>query len=276
MTKLCLSAVLVCLFFAFGVDSVASEIFYQESIDASATYRMTRMTNNDSTIFWEEDLPGNSEFGLLTDFLSYSHSINGVDPPILPSGTLWKVRLKLYLRNHSNDDLVLTVDSLALDKINRRHFLIGPGEDDSLCVQESPLADGYVTIVLERNDDEEQFALYRSVFDVTYTPANPTDVAEADDLIPTGFVLGANYPNPFNPSTTIEYTLPSRSHVRVEVLDVLGRVVRTLVDEIQPAGDHALTWDGKDNSGAVAATGIYLYRVEAGDFTGARKMILLK
>jgi len=271
-----LFAAMFCLLVATGADSSASQIYYQESIDESVTLRVTQTTDSDGVIWWEETLPGNSEFGISTSFLSFVHSIKNIDPPVLPDGTLERVRLKLYLRGPANDDLLLTVDSLDLDKINRRHFLIGPNLDDSVSVLESSLCDGEISIILESDESNKQFALYRSVLDMVYVPAASTDVADADDILPSGFELGVNYPNPFNPSTTIEYTLPSRSQVRIEILNMLGKVVRTLIDESRPAGSHTVSWDGRDDTGSVAASGMYLCRIKAGDFMDARKMILLK
>jgi hypothetical protein len=88
---------------------------------------------------------------------------------------------------------------------------------------------------------------------------------------PTTFSLGRNYPNPFNPLTTIGYSLPVEIDVRVEVFDPLGRRVALLVDETQPAGRHEITFD----SGRLAS-GVYLYRVTAGSFVETRTMALLK
>jgi hypothetical protein len=93
---------------------------------------------------------------------------------------------------------------------------------------------------------------------------------------PAAFGLGQNSPNPFRGATSICFDLPERLHVVVEVVDVSGRVVRTLVEETRPAERHHVTWDGRDSSGADAAPGIYFVRMRAGDFAGTRKMMLLR
>ncbi len=85
-----------------------------------------------------------------------------------------------------------------------------------------------------------------------------------------------NYPNPFNPSTTIQYSLPEPCHVIVEIFDLLGRRVRTLVDQEQLTGPYTVTWDGTDGSGTPVATGVYLYKLRAGDYVQSKKMLLLK
>ena len=105
----------------------------------------------------------------------------------------------------------------------------------------------------------------------------PTTVEnEPSTQLPDRFILQQNYPNPFNPSTNIEYNLPHRSHVMIEILNILGQKVRTLVDGEKPAGVYRVIWDGEDNSGHPASTGVYLYRLRAGDVVQTKKMLLLK
>ncbi len=104
---------------------------------------------------------------------------------------------------------------------------------------------------------------------------DPLPVETDEVLLPT-FWLSQNYPNPFNPETIIGYSLPARSHVSLVVYNVLGRKVRTLVDGVKPAGPLAITWDGADDSGKPAATGVYLYRFRAGEHVQTKKMLLLR
>ncbi|NMC45184.1 MAG: T9SS type A sorting domain-containing protein, partial [candidate division Zixibacteria bacterium] len=94
--------------------------------------------------------------------------------------------------------------------------------------------------------------------------------------LPAAFTLDQNHPNPFNPTTTISFTLPKTMTARLDVFDILGRTVRTLHDGPMTAGTHALVWDGKDGEGRAAASGIYFYRLRAGDAGQTRKMILVK
>jgi hypothetical protein len=91
--------------------------------------------------------------------------------------------------------------------------------------------------------------------------------------------LGQNHPNPFNPRTTIPYRVPAAAHpqrVRLVVLDVSGRVVRTLVDEDQPGGAYHVSWEGKDERGAHVSSGVYFYVLDVGEKRQSRKMVLLK
>jgi subtilisin family serine protease len=99
---------------------------------------------------------------------------------------------------------------------------------------------------------------------------------EPQDLLPTGYTLSQNYPNPFNPRTTIEYSLPVRSHVELAIYNLLGQKVCTLIDRVQREGSHVAHWNGKDDYGDEVASGVYLYRLKAAEVTLSRKMLLLK
>jgi hypothetical protein len=88
---------------------------------------------------------------------------------------------------------------------------------------------------------------------------------------PTNFELSQNYPNPFNPSTTISFSLPNTSKVTLKVFDILGNEITTLVDDQVDAGNHSIEFNA-----AGLSSGIYFYRIQAGNFTETRKMNLLK
>ena len=96
------------------------------------------------------------------------------------------------------------------------------------------------------------------------------------DPIPVTFALHANYPNPFNPTTTISYDLPERAQVTLDIYDILGKQIKTLVNQSQDAGNKIAVWDGTDNLGRQVSAGVYLYQIQAGGFAQTRKMLLLK
>lgn len=102
--------------------------------------------------------------------------------------------------------------------------------------------------------------------------------AEVGDLtpLPDRFNLDQNAPNPFNPSTVIGYQLAEAGEVRLVIYNLLGQGVRVLVNERQEAGSFRATWDGMDEMGRRVASGVYLYRIQAGAFTSVRRMVLLK
>jgi hypothetical protein len=90
------------------------------------------------------------------------------------------------------------------------------------------------------------------------------------------FALHQNHPNPFNPATIITYEIQESAHVRLRIFDVRGRLVRTLEDSDMPAGMHDAVWDGMDETGRQAVSGIYFYRLKAGSFEETRKMVILR
>lgn len=103
-----------------------------------------------------------------------------------------------------------------------------------------------------------------------------TDVDDDFAEIPTNYELKQNYPNPFNPTTTINYAVPKLSHISITIYNVLGEVVTTLVDADKPAGNYSAEWSGADAHGRPVASGMYMYHIEAGQFSESRKMLLLK
>ncbi len=96
------------------------------------------------------------------------------------------------------------------------------------------------------------------------------------DRVPQEFALFQNYPNPFNPHTEINYVLPFDRHVTLTIYNILGQKVITLVDEFQRAGKKTVHWDGRNQKGDEVPSGIYFYRIKAGDFSQARKMLMIK
>ena len=94
--------------------------------------------------------------------------------------------------------------------------------------------------------------------------------------LPDQFQLHANFPNPFNPTTTISYDLPEQAQVTLGIYDLLGKKIKTLVNQSQDAGNKIAMWDGTDNLGRQVSAGVYLYQIQAGEFTQTRKMLLLK
>jgi Ca-activated chloride channel family protein len=120
-------------------------------------------------------------------------------------------------------------------------------------------------------------AMYVDPTDPT-DPGAGTEVDKSNDL-PQDFVLEQNYPNPFNPTTNIMYSLPAGQsiyHITIKIYDMLGRLVRVLVDTYQDAGVYTVVWDSKNSSGSFVPSGTYFYTIESGSFRETRKMILLR
>jgi hypothetical protein len=104
----------------------------------------------------------------------------------------------------------------------------------------------------------------------------PLDVKATGNEIPKEFALNQNYPNPFNPSTTISFALPKSEQVKLEVYDILGNLVKTMVNTQMGAGNYQVVWNGVDQNGARVASGVYLYRLQAGSFSTVKKMLMVK
>lgn len=110
-----------------------------------------------------------------------------------------------------------------------------------------------------------------------------TKVEEEPGLVPGSFTLSQNYPNPFNPTTTIPFTVygspsivHSSIHTTLRIYNILGDLVRTLIDEKKMPGNHQVVWDGRDDKGEKVGSGIYFYRLEAGGYSETKRMILVK
>jgi hypothetical protein len=100
--------------------------------------------------------------------------------------------------------------------------------------------------------------------------------AEQEVKAPRSFSLSQNYPNPFNSETVIEYSLPKRSQVKLVIYNILGQKVKTLLDQKESAGHKRVTWNGRNEKGEMAGSGIYIYRIQTEQFTQSKKMLLLK
>ncbi|MBW6516024.1 MAG: T9SS type A sorting domain-containing protein [Candidatus Cloacimonetes bacterium] len=113
---------------------------------------------------------------------------------------------------------------------------------------------------------------------IRFTTSAPDEYYSTDDLINPnlGLTLFQNYPNPFNPETVIEFSLPNRSFVTLDVYNILGQKVKTLVDRELDFGLHRFVWNGTDHSGKSVGSGVYLYRLSTPDETEVRRMILIK
>jgi hypothetical protein len=103
-----------------------------------------------------------------------------------------------------------------------------------------------------------------------------SEKADEMALSPQEYELSQNFPNPFNPATTIRFALPEPSQVKIRIHDLLGREIITLLDGQKGAGFHTVGWQGRDKNGNAVASGLYIYQIQAGKFRQARKMLLIQ
>ena len=182
--------------------------------------------------------------------------IEGVQTEIL--GLLAKLKNKLPQDSLTGDVVTMMKDSL---KVKGNQKMIGDiwnywfvKEDQSIGVHNPKYA----------------IALLQKALGITFTGIKSLGP------VPATFALSQNYPNPFNPTTNIEFALPQHENVKLEVYDILGRLVTTLANTDMPAGTYRVVWNGKDARGQSVASGLYLYRLQAGSFTSVKKMLMLK
>ncbi|MBN1466911.1 T9SS type A sorting domain-containing protein [candidate division KSB1 bacterium] len=150
--------------------------------------------------------------------------------------------------------------------------------DNGIKIMESQSLDlGFTAYFLEKNKDKA-FAER-----LAYNVENPVairsvtvQVKDGQDSAPQDFELAQNVPNPFNSSTAISFRVPQLSHIKIDIIDVNGHLVRRLLDDQLDAGQHKVVWDGRDASGLSAATGVYIYRIESKEYREAKKLLLVK
>jgi len=141
-------------------------------------------------------------------------------------------------------------------------------------VETTPLGTYDITIIATeltkaQIEDSTQVVLIVTTSDVR-------EIESPDEGRPSEFSLSQNYPNPFNPATNFQFSLSKSVHVKIDIFNIVGQKVRTLVDEEMGPGVYVADWDGRDGNGNFVSSGIYFYRMQAGDFSDMKKMLLLK
>ena len=138
----------------------------------------------------------------------------------------------------------------------------------------------FVTIITGDFDGDLDTDLFLSQYGeplfVLYNPSNELNINESMQNIVTEYNIHQNYPNPFNPTTSVRYDLPEDAMVNITIYDMMGRIVKTLVNGSQTAGYRTIQWDATNNEGQSVSAGLYLYTIEAGQFRQTKKMVLLK
>jgi hypothetical protein len=192
----------------------------------------------------------------------------------LSNGALLAVRVKVEERR-SLAGIITGVTSSTVTVQGLPHVLAPNSvifdEQNHPTSAESLKVDQQVQLVAQANQSQLEILTLRIVFSGT-----STTISENPSTLPQEFTLEQNYPNPFNPSTVIRFAFSQAGQARLTIYDILGRRVRTLVDGVRPAGEQLVTWNGRDEAGAVAASGIYFYRLEFNGRVQTRKLTLVR
>ena len=201
---------------------------------------------------------------LLTDLkplgVKYKPTLENIGKDAKPFGTEWKAGIMIvgvrWYEAHKDDLSVGFKVALgkAIDRLKTLGALMGDDMKGKLAAAKFMLWDG-----------QDLPEMNQMLSDDSMSPDN------GDSATPDGYALDANYPNPFNPSTKISFTIPNADHVSLVVYDMLGKEVGTLVDSELGAGTHTVTFDGKN-----LASGTYIYRIRSGPFVQEKTMQLIK
>jgi len=155
-------------------------------------------------------------------------------------------------------NLVFSVDDPALTEIT---------------ISAATMEDPHHSLMYIYNDGEGH--QHRELPDYAGTTIALSEIG-GSSVVPVDYGLNQNYPNPFNPTTEISFALPQASFVTLDIYNVLGQRVNSLVNGELPAGEHTVTWNGTNDAGGSVASGVYFYRLTAGDFVQTKKMMMLK
>lgn len=238
------------------------------------------------------DIQGNRHVRTVPDILNNGVWVNG---PMTGGWTGWGATLSGDNNRKMYDDGT-NGDATANDSIYTRILLFSPdstvfsknsvGQEFKFGIFGGDNESGFGLNHLENIDDSGP----EYTFDIQFGSINPnkynawdfdnrkvrTAVAESPGSAPFTYSLAQNYPNPFNPETSIQYSLAKAGKVTLTIYNVMGQKVRTLVDESKPAGNYTVSWNGRTDRNTPVSTGVYFYKINAGDFNQIKKLLFLK
>jgi hypothetical protein len=187
-----------------------------------------------------------------------------LDGTLIPTGTV----LAVY------DENGYLCGQATVETGGRISFTPVYSDDKSTTTVEGPDLGGSINLTVNGIPVQQSYTFGGLGDRIRLTTLN--SLSKPSENLPRQFGLAQNYPNPFNPGTSIEFNLPVASRATVDVYNVVGEKVTTLLDRFLPAGRYSVNWDGANASGKPASSGMYFYRLKAGEFTDAKKMMLVK
>ncbi|NIV15479.1 MAG: T9SS type A sorting domain-containing protein [Aliifodinibius sp.] len=193
--------------------------------------------------------------------------------------------MKITLRN---DGAVATAENVAaflsspnscvtITASNNNYGNIAPGANATIAghymIRFDNSCGTNTTIPIDLEISSNSYVYWNDSFSITL---DPVGIPANSDKLPDKFALYQNYPNPFNPATAIQFALPGTEHVKLQIYNMAGQLIKTLINKKLQAGYHEAIWDGREQNGTKVASGIYFYKFTAGSFTKVRKMMYLK
>jgi hypothetical protein len=176
------------------------------------------------------------------------------------AGSLWVLAVNPFGNEGGSGSKTVTL-SWDANLLGGESYELREGADGAGAVLISDMSE-VATYTVSGDNRDQYFSIVRT--------------SASNDALPSQYELSQNYPNPFNPSTQISFALPGAASVRIEVLNILGQHVATILDQNLAAGRHNVTWNASDEDGRSVASGVYLYRLTADQFTSVKKMVLLR
>jgi hypothetical protein len=250
--------------------------------------------NTDSTgVSPDEDIPDNAQFGWMVTANDMHNSQSSSDTSYFYSDAFPEPPLNFATVSPINNVEGLgtevefvweeTDDPDPVEEISYRVVYASNWEDSSTYVYSETIEDTSMVITL--GDNSQYYWLVEALDSDGFIVGSNNNTSNVivvgtlaidGDLIPVEFALRQNYPNPFNPITTLRYDLPEQTHVNITVYDMLGRKVRTILNQQQDPGYKSIIWDATNDYGKSVSAGIYLYQIQAGEYLQTKKMVLLK
>ena len=176
-----------------------------------------------------------------------------------------------------NDILIIDLDTLIIDNNNAGLFIsVSQSSEQNINIVIDSLSHIAIFTPFLNYNGTEGFIF--TATDLNGVSLNDTIMVTVLPLIeiPVKYAFHQNYPNPFNPVTTLRYDIPENSHVNITIYDMLGRQVKTLINQTQDTGYRSVIWDATNDYGKLVSAGIYLYQIQAGEYMQTKKMVLLK
>ncbi|MFL3051317.1 MAG: FlgD immunoglobulin-like domain containing protein [Candidatus Neomarinimicrobiota bacterium] len=233
--------------------------------DAMAFARMWRWFNEEN----EEDVAVPNQFGIAPNFSTYDNGFTMFLPPDVVSGEITII--------NADEDLILSNKNLSQEGVflsyrNKifNHYRIDFSKFNSTQSTKK------TKLNFLADQRQKNLLFYYYLYNKEMELISSGSSTPLNENFPENYALKPNFPNPFNPSTTIPYELPEVSSIKIDIYDLVGKRIRTLVNNNMEAGFHTCVWDGKNDKGEKNAAGVYIVSMKTGSMFQTRKIVLLK